>query len=251
MCGIESPPSPVRMSMNTFVTQRKRGGRKREEKATPSHSKTRIISFMGSTFLRLWRFWSSPALKPAELFGDTLTFIVSTVNVTLSFDSTSCCCFNILNYCQILGTLFNDYWSTLFFFFNILEILKIENDWKGRGPFIFKYIPNLKDQISPKMRRNQDFRPEREYNLNALIWILTLDFGLLWHICHLGELALNNTIWCFYRWLPQAYWSPPPRSLKMWFIGLTFLIGQSSEVYCNGFPIPCCRRSNSFFFFLN
>lgn len=43
--------------------------------------------------------------------------------------------------------------ADFFFFLNLLEILKIENDWKGRGPFIFKYIPNLKDQISPKMRR--------------------------------------------------------------------------------------------------
>lgn len=44
--------------------------------------------------------------------------------------------------------LFNDYWNGPIFFFNILKILKIEKDKKGRGPFIFKHTHHLKDQIA-------------------------------------------------------------------------------------------------------
>ena len=73
---------------------------KREEKVTKNNYKPGIISFTDLFFLAFDSLIFA-GTEACGAIGYTLTFMASTVNSTLLFNLTSCCCFNILNNCQI------------------------------------------------------------------------------------------------------------------------------------------------------
>ena len=100
---------------------------KREEKVTKNNYKSGIISF---TDLFFFAFDSLifAGTEACGAIGYTLTFMASTVNSTLLFHLTSCCCFNILNNCQIQEYFFKTrvYKRVFSFLLYISKILKIE-----------------------------------------------------------------------------------------------------------------------------